>query len=45
MNYFVEGYEDLHNDEKQMLSQDRSLGVEINLEPVLDENGEMIDLE
>lgn len=42
MNYFVEGYEDFHNEEEQMLRQDRSMKVQINWEPVLDKNGEPI---
>lgn len=42
MNYFTEGHEDLHNEEEQMLRQDRSSEIEINWEPVLDEKGEPI---
>ena len=30
MNYFVEGYEDFHNEDEQMLRQERSSEVEIN---------------
>lgn len=42
MNYFVEGYEDFHNEEEQMLRQDRSLEVKINWTPALDDEGNLI---
>lgn len=42
MNYFTEGHEDLHNEEEQMLRQDRSSELEINWEPAVDENGDPI---
>lgn len=42
MNYFVEGYEDLHNEEDQLLRQEQSSEVKINWEPVLGEKGEPI---
>ena len=42
MNYFVDGYEELHNNEEQLLRQERSTEVEIDWLPKLDENGEPI---
>lgn len=42
MNYFIEGYEDFHNEEEQMLRQDRSSEVEISWTPALDDEGKLI---
>lgn len=42
MNFFGAGFEDLHNDEEQLIRQDRSSEFEIDWLPRLDEKGNII---